>query len=210
MGTLIYCNRLLSPKVFRQLLPVNCVQFLATRVTPEVDLRPLTSKDQNGILLMSLNRPSAKNALSKNMAQQMLNRLNEVNSSYPQARVLILRSLVPGIFCGGADLKERLAMREEEVEPLVDQLRLIGQKLAEIPFPTIAALDGHALGGGFEMALACDLRVAAENSRMGLVETRLAIIPGAGGSQRLPRLIGISKSKQMIYTAQVLGTFEIV
>lgn len=202
--TLIHCHRSLVRQSFRQF---DVVRFLATRATPEVNLESLTSNDCEGILLMSLDRPSAKNALSKNMAQQMLNRLNEVHSSFPQARVLILRSLVPGIFCGGADLKERMAMRQEEVEPLVDQLRLIGQKLAEIPFPTIAALDGHALGGGLEMALACDLRVATENSKMGLVETRLAIIPAAGGSQRLPRLIGISKAKQLIYLAQVLGTF---
>ena len=88
--------------------------------------------------------------------------------------------LCPGIFCAGADLKERATMPEHEVGPFVSRARAAIMELHNLPMPTIAALDGHALGGGLEMALSCDFRVAADNAKVGLTETRLAIIPGAG------------------------------
>ena len=76
-----------------------------------------------------------------------------------------------------------------QVGPFVSKARKLISELENLPMPVIAAIDGHALGGGLEMALACDLRVASENAKMGLVETKLAIIPGAGGTQRLPRYV---------------------
>ena len=85
-----------------------------------------------------------------------------------------------GIFCAGADLKERAKMPEHEVGPFVSRARAAIMELHNLPLPTIAALDGHALGGGLEMALSCDFRIAADNAKVGLTETRLAIIPGAG------------------------------
>lgn len=81
-------------------------------------------------------------------------------------------------------------------------------ELEDLPMPTIAALDGVALGGGLEMALACDIRVASSTAKMGLVETKLAVIPGAGGTQRLPRIIGQSLAKELIFTARVLDGTE--
>lgn len=84
-------------------------------------------------------------------------------------------------------------MSDSEVENFVKSARSFFQLVAEIPIPTICAIDGPALGGGLELALACDLRYASEETYMGLVETRLAIIPGAGGTQRLPRLVGVAK-----------------
>ena len=95
-------------------------------------------------------------------------------------------------------------MQLEEVGPFVSKIRKCFDELARLPVPVIAAIDGAALGGGLEMALACDFRVSASSAKLGLVETKLAIIPGAGGTQRLPRLIGISKAKELIYTAKVL------
>lgn len=175
----------------------------------EVLLRPHTDFPADQVLLLGLNRGHAKNALSRSLADAMVERLDQMHAKHPESRVLIVHSCVRDLFCGGADLKERLRMRPEEVEPLVDLFRSIGQRLAEIPIPTIAALDGIALGGGLELALACDLRIAANTAKMGLVETRLAIIPGAGGSQRLPRLIGTARAKQLIYGAQILGMFRI-
>ena len=85
-----------------------------------------------------------------------------------------------GIFCAGADLKERAKMPEHEVGPFVSRARAAIMELNNLPMPTIAALDGHALGGGLEMALSCDFRITADNAKVGLTETRLAIIPGAG------------------------------
>lgn len=96
-------------------------------------------------------------------------------------------------------------MPESDIGTFVAGARKLIQELHLLPMPTIAALDGHALGGGLEIALACDLRFAAENAKIGLVETKLAIIPGAGGTQRLPRLIGIPKAKELIFTGRTLS-----
>ena len=84
----------------------------------------------------------------------------------------------------------------------------VSRRLADLPMPTIAAIEGHALGGGLELALGCDLRVASERARLGLPEARLAVIPGAGGTQRLPRVVGLARAKQMILTGQVLTAAE--
>lgn len=116
--------------------------------------------------------------------------------------------MVPGVFCAGADLKERAKMQQEEVGPFVSRTRRLFDDLSRLPVPVIAAIDGVALGGGLEMALACDIRVASSSAKMGLVETKLAIIPGAGGTQRLTKLIGIPKAKELIYTAKIFDGDE--
>ncbi|XP_036860788.1 methylglutaconyl-CoA hydratase, mitochondrial isoform X4 [Manis javanica] len=121
----------------------------------------------------------------------------------------------------GADLKERVKMNSSEVGPFVSKLRSVINEIgflwsvsyidsffANLPVPTIAAIDGLALGGGLELALACDIRVAASSAKMGLVETKLAIIPGGGGTQRLPRAIGMSLAKELIFSARVLDGQE--
>lgn len=95
-------------------------------------------------------------------------------------------------------------MPVSEVAPFVDRLRATFSAMENLPMPTIAAIDGFALGGGLELALACDLRVASVDSKLGLVETKLAIIPGAGGTQRLPRLIGVPKAKELVYSARMI------
>ncbi|CAF5142500.1 unnamed protein product, partial [Rotaria magnacalcarata] len=86
----------------------------------------------------------------------------------------------------------------------VSKIKEIFSKIFALPVPTIAALDGLALGGGLELALACDIRIAANTAKVGLTETKLGIIPGAGGTQRLPRIIGASKAKELIYTGRIL------
>lgn len=134
-------------------------------------------EDDAKIAVIGMNRPQAKNSMSKNL----LTRINEfmMQIRYDKdVRVLIIRSLVPGIFCAGADLKERLKMHPSEVGPFVAKARALISDLEQLPMPVIAAIDGAALGGGLEMALACDLRVVSMSAKLGLVETRLAIIPG--------------------------------
>ena len=116
--------------------------------------------------------------------------------------------MVPGVFCAGADLKERAKMQQEEVGPFVSRTRKLFDELARLPVPVIAAMDGVALGGGLEMALACDIRIASSSAKIGLVETKLAIIPGAGGTQRLTKLIGVSRAKELIYAARILDGDE--
>eukprot|EP00359_Climacostomum_virens_P006117 CAMPEP_0204910876 /NCGR_PEP_ID=MMETSP1397-20131031/9322_1 /ASSEMBLY_ACC=CAM_ASM_000891 /TAXON_ID=49980 /ORGANISM="Climacostomum Climacostomum virens, Strain Stock W-24" /LENGTH=262 /DNA_ID=CAMNT_0052081211 /DNA_START=14 /DNA_END=799 /DNA_ORIENTATION=+ len=158
-----------------------------------------SSKD--GIATLTFNRPATKNALGKQMVADFLQHLHDLK--YDQsARVLILNSSVPGFFCVGADLKERIEMQPEEVVKFVDSLRSSFTNLENLPIPTIACIEGFALGGGLEVALACDMRIASKTSTLGLPETALAIFPGAGGTQRLPRIVGLAKAKEMIFTAQ--------
>lgn len=99
-------------------------------------------------------------------------------------------------------------MPVEEVPKFVDRIRRLTADLANLPIPVIAAIDGFALGGGLEIALACDIRVATKDAKMGLTETKLAIIPGAGGTQRLTRAVGVSKAKELIFTAKMIDGAE--
>jgi methylglutaconyl-CoA hydratase len=143
------------------------------------------------------------------MIQQLQECIDDIAGVPDRFRVIILRSAVDKCFSAGADLKERAEMKEEEVAPFVDRLRSTFSSLEnQVAVPTIAAIDGHALGGGFELALCCDIRYAGEQARVGLPETRLAILPAAGGSQRLPRLIGASRAKELIFTASILNATE--
>lgn len=156
-----------------------------------------------GIVIAQLNRPQGKNSLSKRLLYELETFINLMKND-KKVRCIIISSSVPGVFCAGADLKERAKMKLDEVGPFVSRTRQIFNDIANLPVPVICAIDGVALGGGLEMALACDFRIAASNVKLGLVETKLAIIPGAGGTQRLPRIIGVSKAKELIYTAKVL------
>ncbi|XP_017598218.1 PREDICTED: methylglutaconyl-CoA hydratase, mitochondrial [Corvus brachyrhynchos] len=160
-----------------------------------------------GIVVLGLNRSHAKNALSKNLVKMMSKAVDALKSD-KKVRTVIFRSEVPGIFCAGADLKERAKMHSSEVSSFVSRARATINELANLPVPTIAAIDGTALGGGLELALACDIRVAASSAKMGLVETKLAIIPGAGGTQRLPRTIGVSLAKELIFSARIVDGEE--
>ena len=132
---------------------------------------------------------------------QLVDELHDAIREHAGARCVIVRSEEPGMFCAGADLKERKSMDEDTVKQFLKDLRATFRHLEEMGCPTISVIDGAALGGGCEMALCTDLRVCTEKSIFGLPETSLAIIPGAGGTQRLPRLIGESRAKELIFTA---------
>lgn len=163
--------------------------------------------NRKGIVTLGLNRPETRNALGKQTIASLFEELDRIK--YDQdARVLVIHSLVKGVFCAGADLKERAAMPEAEVEPFVGKIRQSITNLHDLPIPTIAAIDGHALGGGLEMALACDMRICSSTAKMGLVETKLAIIPGGGGTQRLSRIIGPAVAKELIFTARIIDGNE--
>ncbi|XP_044800947.2 enoyl-CoA hydratase domain-containing protein 2, mitochondrial isoform X4 [Bubalus bubalis] len=145
----------------------------------EIQVCALAGPDQ-GIAEILMNRPSARNALGNVFVSQLLEALAQLREDR-QVRVLIFRSAVKGVFCAGADLKEREQMTEAEVGLFVQRLRGLMTEIAAFPAPTIAAMDGFALGGGLELALACDLRVAAASSAvMGLIETTRGLLPGAG------------------------------
>ncbi|KAL0477857.1 methylglutaconyl-CoA hydratase AUH [Acrasis kona] len=159
--------------------------------------------EEEGIVIVTLNRPRYKNALGTNLLSQLSKNLDKIRFS-PQTRVCILKSSSNDIFCAGADLKERSKMTQQETAAFVHSLRKTFSDLESLPVPTIACITGSALGGGLELAMACDMRIAEDNkqTKIGLPETSLAIIPGAGGTQRLARLIGVSRAKELTFTAR--------
>lgn len=162
---------------------------------------------QNNIATITLNRPEAANAFSKNMLHNLKEILSEIK--YDQnIRTVIITGAGEKVFCAGADLKERSTMSQVEVKQTVSLIRQVVNDVEQLPMPVIAAINGAAFGGGLELALACDIRVAADTAKVGLTETSLAIIPGAGGTQRLSRLIGIGKAKELIYTARRVNAHE--
>ncbi|XP_053207896.1 methylglutaconyl-CoA hydratase, mitochondrial-like [Panonychus citri] len=166
-------------------------------------------EEPKGLCILSLNDEKKRNALSGNLVSLLEDNLANLHNDRT-IRCLIVRSLVKNVFCAGADLKERFKMEINEVGPFVERLRNLTNSLANLPYPTIAAIEGAAFGGGLEMALACDLRVASPRAKLGLVEAKLAIIPGAGGTQRLPRLIGLSKAKDLIFTGRKVNGKEAI
>jgi len=175
--------------------------------TQELILSYIEKENQGKIAVIAFNRPEAKNSFGKALSLRLIEYVDALKFE-KDVRALIIRSMVPGIFCAGADLKERVKMKPEEVGPLVSKMRANLVNIENLPMPVIAAIDGAALGGGLELALACDLRVASSSAKMGLVETRLAIIPGAGGTQRLPRTVGVPIAKELIFTGKIVDGQE--
>ncbi|XP_012371934.2 enoyl-CoA hydratase domain-containing protein 2, mitochondrial isoform X1 [Octodon degus] len=168
----------------------------------EIQVCALAGSDQ-GITEIVMNRPEARNALGYVFVSELQDALARLRED-PHVRVLLFRSAVKGVFCAGADLKEREQMSAAEVGVFVQRLRGLMNEIAAFPTPTIAAMDGFALGGGLELALACDLRVAASTAVMGLIETTRGLLPGAGGTQRLPRCLGVALAKELIFTGRRL------
>jgi len=158
-------------------------------------------------LVWTLTNPTRMNALSR----RMITALSEAIAAFSSRRgprAVIITGAGDRAFCAGADLKERATMPQHEVGPFVDGLRQLMSSVAALPVPVIAAINGVALGGGLELALACDFRIAEEHARVGLPEVRLGIIPGAGGTQRLPRLIGPTKAKHLILSGATITAQE--
>jgi enoyl-CoA hydratase len=157
--------------------------------------------DGRGVATVTLNRPDAGNSRNQQMREELA-RIYNLVSTNDRVRVMVLTGAGPRAFCAGMDLRE--SDRSETPEARRHRLRNSRdiEQLASLPKPTIAAVNGYALGGGCEMALACDLRVMAEDARLGLPELTHGLVPGGGGTQRLPRLVGAALAFEMIY----LGT----
>jgi methylglutaconyl-CoA hydratase len=162
-------------------------------------------RDDDGVRVLTLDKPPV-NALGRELVEE-LTHVARALAGDSAARCLVLRSAGKH-FCGGADLKERQSMSVDDVRRFVPQLAGACNALAAVPYPTIAAIAGAAAGGGCEMVLGCDLRILAENARIGLPETGLAILPGGGGTQRLPRLIGPARAKRWIFAAELHSARE--
>ncbi|XP_078447756.1 ATP-dependent caseinolytic (Clp) protease/crotonase family protein [Wolffia australiana] len=173
-----------------------------------VKLERLSGADE-GIVALKLDRGDAKNAISKNMLKEFRSVLHSLSGD-KSANVMMVYSAISRVFCAGADLKERKLMSPAEVMDFVNSLRSAFTFLEALPIPTIAVIEGTAFGGGLELALSCDLRICGEQAVLALPETGLAIIPGAGGTQRLPRIIGKGLAKELIFTGRKVDAKEAV
>jgi enoyl-CoA hydratase/carnithine racemase len=165
----------------------------------------LQREEQVGIL--TIERPDVHNCLNLETVQMLRQQVSQLSADR-DVRVVIVTGAGDKAFCAGADLKERRTMSESQVRVFIRAIRDAFSELERLPQPVIAAINGAAFGGGTELALACDLRVMSETAQMGLTETSLGIIPGAGGTQRLPRLVGKGKAKELIFTARRITARE--
>ncbi len=162
------------------------------------DQAELKVEIKDEIAILTLNRPEVHNSISMSMRKRLGEVLDDMNLK-DDIRVLILTGAGKS-FCAGVDLRERKEMSEKEVRQLREQGPVNQMKIINLYKPVIAAVNGNALAGGFELTLACDIRIASENALFALPEISLAVIPGGGGTQLLPRLIGDAQAREMILT----------
>jgi len=167
----------------------------------------LMIKEQHQAVILTLNRPKVMNCLNFDLLFTLRDVIDELQYR-TGIRAVIITGSGEKSFCAGADLKERASLTPDEVKKYILTIRNLLTGIQQLPIPVICAVNGIALGGGTEIALASDIRIASDNATMGLTETRLAIIPGAGGTQRLPRIVGVAKAKEMIFTGKRIGAAE--
>src|SRR5262249_31643450 len=162
----------------------------------------LNTQVAEGIAQVQLNRPEVRNAINLEMVREMTALLESL-AARDDVRALVLSGAGGKAFASGADIAE-LRERTHRAAPLAIHARIF-QKLEDFPRPTIAAIEGYALGGGLELALACDVRVGTREAKVGLPEATLGIFPGAGGTWRLPRLVGLGRAKELVFTGRILS-----
>lgn len=164
--------------------------------------KPLLRIEEGGfVVVLTFDNAERRNALSRQLLQELAAAVTELHRR-DDVRAVIITGAGEQAFCGGADLKERAQLAADAVGPYVDWQRSVIADVAALPMPTIAAINGVAFGGGLELALACDMRLAVADAVLGLTETALGIIPGAGGTYRLPRLVGSAWASEMIFAAR--------
>ena len=166
-------------------------------------METLLFEQEGHVARVTLHRPDAMNAFNYDLLAELGMVVESIRIN-PAIRVVIFTGSGDRAFSVGADLKERKLLTDEQVKRNIYKIGEVFTMIENLPQPTIAVLNGYAFGGGMELALACDFRFAVDTAVMGLTETWLAIIPGAGGTQRLPRLIGEAKALELILTARRL------
>ena len=160
---------------------------------------------EDGILYLTLNRPEARNALTPAMWKDIQAGV-EAAGADDSVQVVIISGAGDKALASGADIKE--IHDRETLKMLQGTSSLALKSLEDLWKPVICAINGYALGGGCELAMACDIRIATGRSKFGQPETNLSIIPGAGGTQRLPRLVGVGRAKELIYTGRIVAAEE--
>ncbi|KAK2608106.1 hypothetical protein N8I77_006739 [Diaporthe amygdali] len=228
------------PPRSRAILAQRPFQALARRCystanePPLIRVTNLPAPNTGHIRILELNRPSARNAISRALLTSLRGEIDDVHSQYDAStgeelaakswnkrfggaagqddkgptRAVILASAVDSSFCAGADLKERRGFSPEETAAFLALLRSTFTNISALPIPTISAISSLALGGGLELALSTHFRVLSSNAVIGLPETRLGIIPGAGGTHRLPALIGIGRARDLVLTGRRVSAPE--
>lgn len=171
------------------------------------DEQVLLAEEKDGIITLTLNRPQAMNSLNFSLLHSLRDQVEALRFR-ADIRVIIITGAGDKAFCSGADLKERVTLSPVQVKEFIFTIRNLFTSIELLNKPVIAGVNGIALGGGTELALASDIRIASSSATMGLTETRLAIIPGAGGTQRLPRLVGRGKAKELIFTGRRVDAEE--
>jgi enoyl-CoA hydratase len=156
----------------------------------------------DAVARLVVDRPEVRNALDLATVREIHAAIDRIEAD-GSLRVLIVTGAGEKVFVAGADVRTLLARSTRDV--LVASNNRLFARLENLAIPTIAAINGYALGGGLELALACDIRIASENAKLGLPETGLGILPGAGGTQRLPRIVGMGVAKEMILLGTILG-----
>ncbi|MGP6145923.1 enoyl-CoA hydratase-related protein [Jeotgalibaca sp. A122] len=167
----------------------------------------LLLKVEKGIGLLTINRPQSLNTLNTEVLTELARALDSIARS-EAIRVLIITGAGDKSFVAGADINEMLAKNTIEAHTFSTLGNTVFSKIADLRQPVIAAINGFALGGGLELALACDIRIASTNARVGQPEVKIGVIPGFGSTKRLSRIVGLSRAKEYIFTGRTIKADE--
>jgi 3-hydroxypropionyl-coenzyme A dehydratase len=161
----------------------------------------------NGIIIIKINRPEVLNAINVDVIAELSNTIDAIGLD-DNIRAVIITGAGEKSFCAGADLNYVVNLSPIQAERYATTIHNLLNKIESLPRPVIAAINGYALGGGCEIALACDIRIASSNAKIGQTEVKVGIPPGWGGTQRMLRLLRVSKAKELIYTGRMIGPDE--
>ena len=164
---------------------------------------------ENGIWLMTINRPESLNALNSTLLNEMADAVRQLSElKLEDAKALVITGAGEKSFVAGADIKEMTAMNEDQAMQFAKRGQSIFHEFNLLKVPVIAAVNGFALGGGLELALACDFIICSDNAKFGLPEVSLGLIPGFGGTVRLTRAVGIRKARELIYSGEMINAAQ--
>jgi enoyl-CoA hydratase len=168
-----------------------------------VTYNTLLYEKEDGIGIVTINRPASLNALNAEVFTELYELFQEIEND-AGVRVVILTGSGQKAFIAGSDILEMQPQSSQEISRFVETVRRASDRIYSMSKPVIAAINGYTLGGGCEVAMCCDLRLASENARFGQTEINVGVIPGGGGTQRLTRLIGMTRAKELIYTGDMI------
>jgi enoyl-CoA hydratase len=168
-----------------------------------VTYKTLLYEKKDGTGTVTINRPESLNALNSTVFSELYELFQEIEHD-SEVRVVIITGSGQKSFVAGSDITEMAPLSSVEVNSFIEKVRQASDRIYTLSKPVIAAVNGYALGGGCELAMCCDLRIASEKARFGQPEINLAVIPGGGGTQRLTRLIGMTKAKELLFTGDMI------